>query len=381
MKRFIAVLLAVAMLTTLSISHDSVAETDTEVFSFSDPALLPYIEDEIYAELITALDGTDYVVENVEAVYVSQEYLEEVAYNTRANIYFGYTMAELDAQFEGTRYVFTLGEDDQTTVIPFQEYIEEDIYTKILKNVAIGAGVIIVCVTIASITSVSAPAISMILTFGAKEGAEFAAKSAGFGFVSSGVFGYIKKGNIEDAFNEALVGASEGFMWGAIAGSVSGAISESSFLYTWHKATDISWKEAAIIQRESNYSLDFIRTVHSMDEYEIYKKAGLKEYRLGDKRLLLPESVDLNIVDAEGKTNLQRMLKGMNPIDCDGRSYEWHHVGQKKDAPLALLTYEQHRSNYKILTYQQGSSEIDRKEFEQIKKIINNAAGRFYEKL
>ncbi|MBR7041689.1 MAG: hypothetical protein IKI24_07650 [Clostridia bacterium] len=373
MKQLLAIILALVLFFVFSIPNEVMAEKGSDALGFNE-TLLPYVEDEIYEELINALDGTDYVVENVEAIYISQEYIEEVAYNTKANIFFGYTLAELDAQFEGTRYVFTLGDDNQTTVIPFQEYIDKDaIYTRILKNVAIGAGVILVCVTIAAVTYTAAPAISIVFAFGAKTGLKYAAYGAGFGFVAGGTLKYIQTGDLEKSFEAGLIEASEGFKWGAIAGSISGTVKETTFLCKWHNSTHIGWNEAAQIQRDSSYSLDFIRTVHSMEEYEVYKSAGLVEYRIGNQRVLLPKDVNLNQV-YDGLTNRQRLLAGYNPVDSSGKLYEWHHVGQQNSSPLALLTYDQHRKNYAVLTWRE-EPEIDRVAFAKLKKEMNMALG------
>ena len=49
-----------------------------------------------------------------------EEYLDEVAFNSQSNVYFGYTLAELDEVFQGTRYIFTLGDDGNTTVRELQ---------------------------------------------------------------------------------------------------------------------------------------------------------------------------------------------------------------------------------------------------------------------
>ena len=67
--------------------------------ALSDPSLLQYVEDNIYSDLVARFDSENYIVESVNAVYVSEEYLEEVAYNSKSNVYFGYTLEELDAQF------------------------------------------------------------------------------------------------------------------------------------------------------------------------------------------------------------------------------------------------------------------------------------------
>lgn len=351
MKKHLSIFVILCLFTALFAPHSSYAEANTEFSGLNDPDLLPYIEDVIYDSLITELQDTDYIIERVEAKYISQEYIDEVAYNSRANIYFGYTLAELNEQFEGTRYVFTLGDDNQTTVIPFEEYVTESIYTKIIKNVAIGAGVILVCVVISSATAVSAPAISMIFSFAAGTGKVFAVTGSKWGFITSGVVHYIQTGDLKESFEYGLLGASDGFKWGAIGGSVTGATMETSLLFTLRKKLDyLDLNEVSIIQRDSRYSLEFLEKVRNFDEYNVYKDAGLIEYRIGKQRLLLPDDFDFSIINPKtGETNLQAMLHGRNPVDLLGKTYEWHHVGQKVDSPLALLTHDQHSLNYSIL--------------------------------
>lgn len=98
--------------------------TDDTVKSFdklNDPKLLGYMESTVYAEVLDHIDSTKYAVDNVEAVYISKEYLEESSYNSKSNVFFGYTLDELDEQFQGTKYVFTLGNDGKTTVKPFEK--------------------------------------------------------------------------------------------------------------------------------------------------------------------------------------------------------------------------------------------------------------------
>ena len=97
----------------------------------NDPNLLRYTEDTIYENLVTTLDSDEYFVENVSAIYISQEYIDELAYNSQANIYFGYTLQELSEQFQGKKYVFTLGDDGSTIVTEFEEY--DDTYDRVCK--------------------------------------------------------------------------------------------------------------------------------------------------------------------------------------------------------------------------------------------------------
>lgn len=120
---------------TSSETVDPVVWEDAEPHynALDDTLLLAHIEDLIYTETITALDSEEYFVESVNAVYISKEYLEEVAFNSQSNIYFGYTLDELNALFQGTRYIFTLGENGNTTVQELQEI--EDVNTETILKV------------------------------------------------------------------------------------------------------------------------------------------------------------------------------------------------------------------------------------------------------
>lgn len=144
--------------------EDSVEEYyGPQYTSLDEEQLLAHVEDLVYRDTVMSLDSEEYIVENVSAVYISKEYLEEVAFNSQSNVYFGYTLAELDELFQGTRYIFTLSDDGTTTVKELEEI--EDVSTEtMLKNVAIGTGVILVCVTVSAVSAgVGAPAVSMIL--------------------------------------------------------------------------------------------------------------------------------------------------------------------------------------------------------------------------
>jgi hypothetical protein len=117
---------------TESITLEDYQAKVPEFNDLSDKELLRYIQDNIYHELINEFDNDEYYIENINAIYVSKEYLEEVAFNSQSNIFFGYTLDELDAQFQGTRYVFTLGDDGTTDVEAFEAY--EDIYERVIED-------------------------------------------------------------------------------------------------------------------------------------------------------------------------------------------------------------------------------------------------------
>ena len=165
MKKLCSLLMALVLLAGCALGKST-----PEFRRMGDAALLPYLESSLYEQLVSDLDSSDYFVENVQAVYISQEYLDELAFNSQENVYFGYTLSELNAQFQGEKYIFTLGENNETVAVPWTDY--DDAYDRVIRNVAIGAGVILVCVTVSVVSAgVGAPAVSMIFAMAAKDGA------------------------------------------------------------------------------------------------------------------------------------------------------------------------------------------------------------------
>lgn len=365
MKRIIALLLALAIILTgcshpktQTPSSETTHESKTDVFSvpsewieiqpeydsLSDENLLFQVEDLVYRETVQALNSEEYVVENVSAVYISKEYLEEVAFNDQSNVYFGYTLAELDEIFQGSRYIFTLGDNGNTTVRELQA-IDDNATETMLKNIAIGAGVILVCVTVSVVSAgVGAPAVSMIFATSATTAKTFAISSAAFGGISAGIVRGLETGDFEEVLEAAALGATEGFKWGAISGAVIGGGSEAFLLKAGTKG-GLSMNDVAIIQRESQYPVEVIARFNSMEQYEICKSAGLSAKMVNGKTALVRQ-IDLNYVDElTGKTNLQLMKDGYAPYDPTGHKYQLHHIGQTNDSPLAVLTQAEHTGN------------------------------------
>ena len=365
MKRLIAALLSVVMVLTgcsqsqpqsAVISEESTSaktaegialeDLEPQYNSLDDEQLLAHIEDLVYRDTVEAINSDEYFVENVSTVYVSKEYLEESAFNSESNIYFGYTLAELDEIFQGTRYVFTLNEDGTTTVQELQE-IEDASAETILKNVAIGTGAILICVTVSVVSAgAGAPAVSMVFAASATTAQTFAVSSAAFGGISAGIVRGIQTGDFHEAMDAAALGASEGFKWGAISGAVIGGGSEAFLLKTATKS-GLTMDEAALIQADSSLPIDVISQMHSLDEYLIYKEAGLKTMMVNGRTALV-QNIDLNYVsqlpDGSEISNLTRMQNGYAPIDpLSGKPYELHHVGQNNNGALAVLTQDQHR--------------------------------------
>ena len=319
-------------------------EIGPQFSALDDEQLLIHTEDLVYREAVSAINSEEYFIENVSAVYISKEYLDELAFNSQSNIYFGYTLTELNEIFQGTKYIFTLSEDGSTAVQELQEI--EDVSTEtMLRNVAIGTGVILVCVTVSVVSAgVGAPAVSMIFAASATTAKTFAISSAAFGGIAAGVVRGIETGDFDEAIEAAAKGATEGFKWGAISGAVVGGVSQGSALYGAAKQTNFTMNQYAQIQQETGYPLDVIKQFHTMDEYLAFKNANLKPAVVGNKTALIKTDIDLTRVDAKGRTNLERMKQGLAPQDSNGVSYELHHVGQQKDGTLAIMSQVEHDS-------------------------------------
>lgn len=332
-------------------------EVDFDVLN--DDELMRYVKDSVYAELVKKLNSDKYFVENISTAYVSQEYIDELTFNSQPNVYFGYTLAELDEAFQGTRFVFTLGDEGDTIVSPFEEY--DDTYEKIIKNVATGTGVILVCVTVSVVTGgAGASAASMIFAVSAKTGTILALSSGALSGVAAGAVKGIQTKDMEQAIEAAALAGSEDFKWGAIMGSLAGGASEAVAL-KGATMKGLKMNEAATIQKEAKYPVEIIKQFHTMDEYEAFKAANLKPYMINGKTALVRTDIDLDVVDEFGRTNLRRMQLGLSPLDAEGTSYELHHIGQEADATLAIFTQAEH-DNVALHGFKK-ISEIDRKIF------------------
>ena len=128
---------------------------------------------------------------------------------------------------------------------------------------------------------------------------------------------------------------------------------------------ELTDEEKQRIKEETGWSDEIIDAISSMEEYEIYKKADLEEKEINGKKCLVRKDIDLERKDSMGRTNSERMEKGLPPLDKNGRPIELHHIGQKSDSPLAELTTSEHRGkgNDTVLHDKKKESEIDRDKF------------------
>lgn len=325
---------------------DGTTATEAQNLNFTalnDPDLLQYVKEKVYTDVVKGLDSENYFVENVDTVYISKEYLDELSYNSQENVYFGYKLSDVVSQWGDEKYVFTVDENGQMIVQAFEAY--DDTYDKALRNVAIGTGVILVCVTVSVVTGGvgAASAVSAIFAASAKTGAEMALSSGVIGGAATAIVCGIEGKSVDDTLKATTLAASEEFMWGAIGGAVAGGASKAIAL-KGATLKGLTMNEAAQIQKDSGYPLDVIKNFKTMEQYNICKEAGLVPYNINGKTALI-RKIDLEITDELGRTNLQRMKLGYAALDKDGQAYELHHIGQQADSTLAILTESEHRRN------------------------------------
>lgn len=347
--------------------------TATEEVQFADlddPELHSHLQESVYEQVVESLDSEEYLVGNVDVTYISKEYLKESSFNSQDNIFFGYSLAALDELYEGEKYIFTV-EDGETTTQAFNS-IRDTRFDETIENIAVGGGVVLVCVTVSAVAAPAAPAVSVIFAGSAKGAVALGALDGAVSAVAAGAAKQIETGNFGEALKEAAFAGSEAFKMGAVAGAVSGGAAKAVSLKNMTH-NGLTMNQAAKVQKESKWPAEVIAKLKSFDEYDLYKNAGLRSTKLNGKAVL-SRDIDFKAkfekADGSFETNLDRMLDGRAPLDPTGKPYELHHVNQENDGVLAILTRKEHRGkgNYGTLHESGKSSEIIRDDFDEVRE-------------
>jgi hypothetical protein len=193
-------------------------ETELQSSSLGSVKLLNYVEEEIRTELSQSLDPEIYRVDEVSVKYISKEYLEELEYNSQVNIFFGYTLAEVEAMFEGDSFVFTLGDDGQTNVERF--VANGNMFDRLVRHVAQGGGVLLVRVTV--IAEKFGSAAQMLLSIGSENGKINSAKVLGtiIKSVVNAIPEAIKAGSWQGALAKIACRVGKDLLIGSVCGFV-----------------------------------------------------------------------------------------------------------------------------------------------------------------
>jgi len=86
----------------------------------------------------------------------------------------------------------------------------------------------------------------------------------------------------------------------------------------------------------------------------------------GNKVYQRNDLIDANLVDGRGRTNFDRMQKGLAPIGQDGKSMNLHHMTQTQDGAIAEMTQTFHQQHSSVIHINPNTipSGIDRAAFD-----------------
>lgn len=328
---------------TTDLSSFVTSDEDMEFSSLGDNSTLQYVADRVYSATESTLNSEDCKTQSVQAIYVSREYLDELTYNSKANVYFGYALDDLQAQFQGTTYVFT-AKDGKTQVSAFEK--PDTTFNDVTRNVAIGAGVILVCATISigagavataavgsATVAATASTVSAIFAVSAKSATVCALGSGTVGGLVAGLAKGFTTGDVEAALKDAAVVGSEGFKWGAFGGAVAGGFSEmfklGNTVRTWQQSEEYvqgllggeaqkAYMNGVEVSKTVSGSTrpDIVRWVNGKLEavevknYNLQSAASVKELKSVLKQEITARTIHL----PEGST--QRVV-----LDIGGRGY------------------------------------------------------------
>ncbi len=85
----------------------------------------------------------------------------------------------------------------------------------------------------------------------------------------------------------------------------------------------------------------------------------------GNKVFQRNDLIDPKLLDGRGRTNLERMQKGLAPIGPDGKSMNLHHLTQSHNGSIAEMTQTFHQQNSRVIHINPNTTQsgIDRKAF------------------
>lgn len=77
----------------------------------------------------------------------------------------------------------------------------------------------------------------------------------------------------------------------------------------------LSHAEKDLIKQETGWSDEIVDAIRNMDEYKVYKAAGLVEGEVDGKKCLMKADIDWEQKDQFGSTNRERVAEGHAPLD------------------------------------------------------------------
>lgn len=205
-----------------SVSQETAQSVDDNR-KISDATFVENLQDDVYNLITDGLDengdSEEYEVQEVKAVYLSKEYIEQYSSNSKETKFFGSTLGELEAKFGDQKYVFDIGEDGKTVCHAVDDF--DNTFDQVNKVAILGAGVIIISVTIACVATGGVPVTSLIACTGAGAKAIAANKAQIAILATKSAVAIAENDSVEDAAKDIVFDAGGDFVIQAIEGTVT----------------------------------------------------------------------------------------------------------------------------------------------------------------
>jgi len=260
----------------------------------------------------------------------------------------------------------------------------------VATGAAIGVGVLTGGVGIAAVGALGLTegTLGAAIVGGAVTGAIGGATYSG---VSSGLSGNSLKQVAKDTLTGGLMGALTGGAMGGLAygadkaiGTVKNVIkgSSSSTTSPGHitemakkDLTERDFQKGQLLSKNKP-SESASNKIFTSTEYKGTVKVN-NEVRDVSRKVYQRNDIDINFVDENGLTNLERMQAGKAPYGPDGKKIQLHHVLQKEPGPMAEVTETTHQNYYKTLHGLKGKGESFRND-PVLEKQYNNFRRQYW---
>ncbi len=188
----------------------------------SDAAFVENLQDAVYDLIVDDLDENGDTedlgleVQEVKAVYLSKEYIEQYSFNSKETKFFGSTLGELEAKFGDQKYVFDLDENGKTVCHAVNDF--DNTFEQVSQVATLGTGAILVSVTIISATG-GAPVKALLACTGSGASAITANQARIAMMAARSAVAIFTEEDVTDAAKDIIFDTGSDFIMQAIGGA------------------------------------------------------------------------------------------------------------------------------------------------------------------
>ena len=196
------------------------SQTTEDNRKISDASFVEDLQDSVYDMIVYDLDengnSRQLEVQEVKAVYLSKEYIEQYSFNSKETKFFGSTLGELEARFGDQKYVFDIDENGKTACHAVDDF--DDTFDQVTKVALVGTGVILISVTIVCVTG-GAPVTALVACTGQTAGAITANQAHIALMAASTAIAIFDNGDVGEAAKDVAFDTGSDFIMQAIGGA------------------------------------------------------------------------------------------------------------------------------------------------------------------